>query len=77
MSIPSVIPPMKPRTRERLYGTWAWASIILPTASVGLAAGGLVDPVPLLVANAVTQYLGSALGFTARAHVPDAPDAGE
>lgn len=68
MSIP-VIPPMAPRVRAVLYGIWAWLSIIVPTIAVGLAVFTPTPPLAIVAALVVLQYLGSALGFTARANV--------
>lgn len=65
----TVIPPMAPRVRSILYGIWAWLSIIVPAIALALAVWTPTPPLAIVAALAVLAYLGSALGFTARANV--------
>lgn len=76
--IPLAVPPMSPQTRERLYGIFAWASVVVTTslAIVGSAIGLGVDvPQEIPTYLAITQTgIGTAWGFlglVAKSNVPD------
>jgi len=68
---------MSPAFRERLYGIFAWAAVLVAVALVGVgSASGLDLEIPagvgkgLAVAQAVIGTLWGWLGFVAKSNVP-------
>lgn len=64
------------RTRKITYTAYALIGLVLGAVQVGFAAAEAGQPVWLNVALAVFAFVGTALGFTARANVPAEPESG-
>lgn len=80
MAVPTPpTPPMTPTVRRRLYGIWAWVSVILALGAVGTGASSAYWDVPdgvtggLAVAGTVALAAGGFLGFMAGNNVDTAP----
>lgn len=76
--VPLAVPPMSPQLRERLYGIFAWASLLLTTSLsvVGAAIGLGVDvpqeiPTYLAIGQTGVGTAWGFLGFVAKSNVPD------
>lgn len=70
-TIPSVpTPPMPGKSRDVIYGIWAWLSVASVLASSGWAVVGDV-PIALLVASVVLNGFGALTGFLAKNNVTE------
>lgn len=62
------VPPMRPKVRDLIYGSWAWLGVLVLTASAAWSVYGTLPRWAMAVMLAHTAF-GTYAGFLAKANV--------